>query len=392
MIKVVVAEDMSLTRMGLVSMIKACSPEDFLVVGEADNGKDAVELIKLRNPDVVFTDVKMPVMNGIEVIRQVQSLGIHTCFVVLSAYNDYEYVHQAMTLGVEKYLMKLDITFETLKKHLDAVKDSIYQKNPEIAITKSQGERFIDHTKDLCSIQENIKNTLLPEKTYYGEVTDELKNNFNNNISMIEEALRQLKPEEIKNAFSLLKDKIFMQRKNLSLQSLYGVCYTLIYIVDQFNKKLQIADLTWNRTEMLENIMSDNQTIDRYLEYIDMIKEQYIKSTLIEQDLDNIIKRVKLYLQQNFRENISLTQIAAQVNMSPSYFSRVFSEKTGKSFTNYLTENRIEHAKKLLIQSNSPISNISEQSGYKNQYYFSNAFKKLTGLSPIEWRKQHKQG
>lgn len=391
MIKVVVAEDMSLTRMGLVSMIKACSPEDFMVVGEADNGRDAVELIKNHHPDVVFTDVKMPVMNGIEVIRQVQSLGLKTRFIVLSAYNDYEYVHQAMTLDVENYLMKLDINFETLKKHLDTIKDSIYQRNPEKAGLKNQDIQSINHYKERFNAHKNSKDIPSADKTYNDKKTKEIKDNYDTHISMIEQALRQLNPEKIADAFSLLKDKISLQGNKLSFQALYGVCFTLVYIVDQFYKEMQIADLTWNRTKMLENIMGSNQTIDHYLEYLDLIKEQYIKSTLIEQDLDNIVKRIQLYLQQNFRENCTLTQVAAQVNMNPSYFSRMFSKKTGKSFISYLTDIRIDHAKKLLCTSNNPISNISEQSGYKNQYYFSNAFKRLTGLSPIEWRKQHKQ-
>lgn len=387
MITVVVAEDMSLTRMGLVSMIKACSPEDFVVVGEADNGRDAVELIKNHNPDVVFTDVKMPVMSGIEVIQQVQSLGFKTHFIILSAYNDYEYVHQAKMMGVENYLMKLDINFETLKKQLDSLKDSIYQKNPEKAQIYHQNFQSISYCR---KPYDTVKNTS-SEKENNGERAEDVKNNYDSNISMIEQALRQLNPEKIADAFSQLKDKISQQGNKLSLQALYGVCFTLIYIVDQFNKEMQIADLTWNRTKMLEKIMGSNQTIEQYLDYIDQIREQYIRSTLIEQDMDNIVNRIQLYLKQNFRENCTLTQIAAQVNMNPSYFSRIFSKKTGKSFINYLTDIRIEHAKKLLITSNNPIANISEQSGYKNQYYFSNAFKRMTGLSPNEWRKQHKQ-
>ena len=390
MIKVVVAEDMSLTRMGLVSMIKACSPEDFMVVGEADNGRDAVELIKNHHPDVVFTDVKMPIMNGIEVIRQVQSLGFQTRFIVLSAYNDYEYVHQAMTLGVENYLMKLDINFETLKKHLDTIKDSIYQRNPEKAGLKNQHVQSTNF-EERYGTEEIAKKILPADKAKNEQMPDGIKNNYDSCISKIEQALRQLNPEKITDAFSQLKDRISLKGNEQSLQALYGVCFTLIYVVDHFNREMQITDLTWNRTKMLECIMGSNQTVDRYLDYIDQIREQYIKSTLIEQDMDDIVNRIQLYLQQNFKENCTLTQIAAQVNMNPSYFSRIFSKKTGKSFISYLTDIRIEHAKKLLSTSNTPISNISEQSGYNNQYYFSNAFKRLTGLSPIEWRRQHKQ-
>ena len=107
----------------------------------------------------------------------------------------------------------------------------------------------------------------------------------------------------------------------------------------------------------------------------------------------HVISQAEKYLKENFRDpNISLISAAAHVGMSPAYFSTVFSQTTGRSFINCLTALRIEHAKKLLAETNMKLSDIAMEIGYSEPNYFSHVFRKTEGMTPKEYRSRNQQG
>ncbi|HHV96108.1 MAG TPA: helix-turn-helix transcriptional regulator [Clostridiaceae bacterium] len=102
---------------------------------------------------------------------------------------------------------------------------------------------------------------------------------------------------------------------------------------------------------------------------------------------DNIIEKIKDYIKENYKENISLTDVASMVYMSPSYISFAFKEATGENFTEYLTKVRIEKAMDLLLCTESDIDTIASKVGYEPRSFL-RAFKKYTGMTPTEYRKK----
>ena len=107
----------------------------------------------------------------------------------------------------------------------------------------------------------------------------------------------------------------------------------------------------------------------------------------------HVISQAEKYLRENFCDpNISLISAAAYVGMSPAYFSTVFSQTTGRSFINCLTALRIEHAKKLLAETNMKLSDIAMEIGYSEPNYFSHVFRKTEGMTPKEYRSRNQQG
>jgi two-component system response regulator YesN len=102
-----------------------------------------------------------------------------------------------------------------------------------------------------------------------------------------------------------------------------------------------------------------------------------------------MIRRVKEYIDHHYMDpNLSLNDVATQVNLSPSHFSVVFSQETCKTFREYLTEIRIKKAKELLRTTTLRSAEISYQVGYNDPHYFSFVFRKNMGLSPSEFRLQ----
>lgn len=108
---------------------------------------------------------------------------------------------------------------------------------------------------------------------------------------------------------------------------------------------------------------------------------------LADSSYSDIVNQAIISLQKKYQDpNTNLTSIANEINVNPSYLSRLFHQETKKTFNAYLNFLRLEHAKNLLLTTKSSISTISEKSGYNNSKYFINLFKKVEGISPSAYR------
>ncbi|MDX8044559.1 response regulator [Gracilibacillus sp. S3-1-1] len=105
MLKVMLIDDEPLIREGLRSIID-WQYYGYQVVGTANNGRVGLEKIKELRPDVVFVDIRMPGLSGIEMVKQVKEKGYSCKFVVLSGYSNFTYAQESIRLGVESYLLK----------------------------------------------------------------------------------------------------------------------------------------------------------------------------------------------------------------------------------------------------------------------------------------------
>ena len=152
MIRIMIVEDDLLTRIGIASMLKARSSR-FEVVAEADNGKTGLEIALNEKPDIIITDVKMPLMNGIELIYAAKKEGLKSRFVILSSYNDFEYVRDGMQLGAEDYLLKLELEENKLISLLDQIAlkiESDPSPHTPSQIIIPEGAVRNDHSKARC--------------------------------------------------------------------------------------------------------------------------------------------------------------------------------------------------------------------------------------------------
>lgn len=129
-IKVLLADDHVVVRQGLRALLM--SEEDIEIVGEADNGRQAMQLVKKLMPDVVVMDIAMPVLNGLEATRQITRGAPTTKVLILSSYSDDEYVQQLTEAGAAGYLVKQTAANELVKAIREAHKGNAFF-SPSIA-------------------------------------------------------------------------------------------------------------------------------------------------------------------------------------------------------------------------------------------------------------------
>ena len=115
-LRVLIVEDEPAIARSIQILISKLS-NSFSVIGTAYNGVDGLELIKKEKPQVVFSDIRMPFLSGLEMIEETVQIGISCQFVILSGYSEFEYAKKAMSFGVTEYLLK-PIILEEMEKVL----------------------------------------------------------------------------------------------------------------------------------------------------------------------------------------------------------------------------------------------------------------------------------
>lgn len=451
MIKVLVVDDEKLVRSGLISMMP-WSKFEIEIVGEAANGQKALEIMSTIDVDLLITDLVMPIMSGFELIKAVREKYPHTAFVVMTCHEDFAYAKEAIRLGALDYIVKNDLETEVMddvlahvvSKYNDFSKKEtsrtlissdvgslIYYPNSEEALAEEMNNFFTQYQsygidKDFYYLpmdihsEETLHKTLLaksdaalirinklPDKPFsqlLQLVSIYKENDFFYDFQMGRRFF-EVDAETIQSIPDIVMDTI--QKRWLS--------FSWIYLKSEYESvKQEIIEMrpsplqlkTTFHQFMLEigHLFITIETASRWLAEISDISSWYrfeihlnrlrvnlrggaLDENYAEEIVNGIVQAIH-YMHQHTDYDFTQQKLADIANMSRSYFSIHFKLITGKSFTDYIRDLRLVKAKKLLLQSNKPIYWIAEQTGFKDERYFSRLFYQYVGLHPTEYRKQ----
>ena len=163
--KVLVVEDEKLIRQGIATMIKRCGVPVEEVI-ECANGLQALEVLKEQTIDVMFTDIRMPKMNGIELVKAMNEFGNPPLSVAVSGYDDFTYAVEMMRQGVREYILK-PVERDKLKAIMEKLDEEISQKLEDEKKTEHAGRQLIKYLlmddeaseNELELISKNIRDT-----------------------------------------------------------------------------------------------------------------------------------------------------------------------------------------------------------------------------------------
>lgn len=328
---VFLVDDEKLIRSGMKKLL----PWDalgFSVVGEAENGRQALPLIAELMPDLVITDLKMPSCDGITLTGEIKKLLPRTEVIILTGYDEFDYARQAIRMGVFDFLLK-----------------PISPEELQATLLRLQQKRHVRETP------------------YPFEEEGVLLQAFENADTAA--ALAALE-----RFFARLHA---IQPDKDTLTNIVGkLSYELIRVARQ-----KLAVLTVPSPLLVPS--ADEKTLYAAL-------ETYIRQCLQEQESrssSELVQRIIQYLEENYAQNITLSSLEDAFFFNASYISRVFKQKTGKNYSDYLLSIRLEHAKELLRNSNHSIAYISDTTGFGNSKYFSKIFKEKVGMQPVQYRR-----
>lgn len=155
---------------------------------------------------------------------------------------------------------------------------------------------------------------------------------------------------------------------------LYLQCALRAQVVDYLLKPVEVDDM-----------ISCLETIQGRLAKVDAAKP--LAAAADEDEQESPIRQAVRYIHSVLPGDITLQEVAAKVHLNPSYLSQLFKQQMKINFIDYVLEHRMEKAKQFLSQTTLRVSEIAERVGYSDLAYFSNAYKRITGMTPSEYRK-----
>lgn len=133
--------------------------------------------------------------------------------------------------------------------------------------------------------------------------------------------------------------------------------------------------------------MNQEQNMDELCYLLQDMVESFMDAMFNAKDKGNAYVRKALqYIASNYETNLTLTGVAAYLGVSPNYFSTLFHKTVGESFREHLCRGRIEESKRLLLSTDISLNQIGLAVGFSDQSYYSKVFKRITGLTPGEYR------
>lgn len=146
MLKVLIVDDEAVVRRGIVLGVDWTSM-GCVVVGEASNGEEGVAAAEQYNPNLIITDVRMPKMDGIEMLQELRRRGCRAHIILLTAYSDFEYVRSALQLGADDYLLKpfqdKDIAAAVERIRQKEQEKSVLTVSDELPLAKGDKSRYV---------------------------------------------------------------------------------------------------------------------------------------------------------------------------------------------------------------------------------------------------------
>ena len=364
MIKVFLVEDEAIIRRGIKKNVE-WEKNGFEFVGEAGDGEYAYPQILKTEPDILITDIKMPFMDGLELSHLVKKILPNTKIIILSGYNEFEYAKEAITIGISEYLLK-PVTAASLTAVLRKVKEEIREEKEKSRLLERY---FVSYEK---------YNAFLDKIDYTG-VDRKLIQDFLKLGSAGEEGMFI---DEYLAAVGENNYRSLLLRQYMTID--------IFFCVQEFLKGLsvcadeippELGDIKY----IPKIVVSEEQTVSYLKELFAFAISE--RDRVSGNRYGSLIDTAKQYLAEHFESNdVSLNTVAAQVGVSSSYFSSIFKQETGQSFVEYLTKLRIDKACELLRCTTLRTAEIGELVGYNDPHYFSATFKKVTGVSPKDYK------
>ncbi|NBD24867.1 response regulator [Paenibacillus glycinis] len=355
MIRVLIVDDDKLARKGLIS-IMPWSDHDMVVVGEAANGAKALEFMEGQQVDLMFVDLSMPVMSGMELLQVARQRFPGLRSVILSFHEEFESVQSAYRMGVLDYISKVRLESEDDQLILKRIQQQLRGESPHLPATAAEASAPAPAREQTVRLQE--------EEAWCGLEQEWRAHYWLFNESVFQRLCRQT-----------VEAKVSFRR----LEGLF----------------MRVLSQLENAIALDSELRSDAHDVRSAVEWIRDYRKRVYAQVAASSDFTNtttsILKAV-LFIRELAANTLHAEDVADHVHMSRSYFSQCFKKLTGSTFNDYLRQERMSAAERLLCETNQSIAWVAQAVGYNDSKYFSQLFYEQTRLLPSEFRAQYHRG
>lgn len=398
--KLLIADDEPKIRRGL-SKVLPWQEMGIELVGEAEHGLQALEMAERLSPDLLFVDICMPHLNGLEFIERLSDKHKQSVIIVISGHDEFSYAQQALKLKVFDYILK-PVMKGKLEQAVGKALEVLEQASRDEQRMSWMDRQFHSNSialRDafLCKWMEGraAPEEAARDAAYHKldwpegtsmiviKVLHHLDTGKSRRIwdkGLLEFALKNI-AEELLRAEGCERGVVFSDRKGHTVVLGPSGCG-----MDWSRYGARMQDQAEHLLE--KTIMLEHGECDGVAAHAPQLYAQLVRRVGEKDNLTPIVLLTRRYIERNYnRASLTLGDVADGVQVSPSYLSKQLKRELGLSFIDYLTEVRIRKAIQLMNDPHAKVYEIAEKVGYSSQHYFSNAFKKMTGTSPMLYKK-----
>lgn len=320
------------------------------LAAEACDGAAGLELIAGTRPDIVLTDVKMPRMSGLELVGTLRERGDNTAVIIISGYDDYDFVRAALQYDVFDYLLKPIDEKELNERLSECVR--------RLACARSTGASALRGE--------------LPDKPWL--------NSFRQQQREIYAALCANNQKLLKSKFQQLKKLSADAQQSEQIYMYYALAGGLQKYLAEYGVSGEQAfgphGLSYSFEHSAEHMLG--YMCEMHLAAAEAVKRAVSRRGRID------IEAVKRYVLENYDKGVSLESASEVFFVSREYLSRCFKAETGQGFADYVCACRMQRAKQLILEYGVPLKQVGALLGYLDPAHFYKAFKKYYGITPGE--------
>lgn len=414
MLKALLVDDEPLVLIGLQGMLD-WNALGWEVVGTARNGSVALEAIREKKPDLVMCDIRMPVMDGLELARRCREEDpALPLFIMLTSYEEFDYVKQSLRLGALEYMVKLELTPESLQAALQraagrVARERALQKPP----VGQAGADGLAQYRERFFLQ--LYGGQFDDEAVFGRVCEELGLRFDapayvvalgavQNRALDTEQLATLSAGITKLAADTLPKFLPCTVTGMDLRH-FSVLFPLKeglpaenlpeYLEKTLGGALKKAgeilyeyfgsSVWWSVGQPVENILEVKKSQRTAFAGLSLLSEEtpavFGRTQAMGYHAQQVVQ-IQEYINQNLDKRLSLNDVASVFGISPNYLSQLFAQWGESGFVEFVTAARVNAAKELMASTSLKIYEISEKLGFESAFYFSKVFKKVEGVTP----------
>ncbi|MDI4644303.1 response regulator [Cohnella hashimotonis] len=358
MIQALIVDDESLVRKGM-RLFFPWEKYGVQIAGEAANGEKALAFIRRQPVQLLLTDITMPGMSGMELIKRAKELAPAISVVILTCHQDFDFIQEALRLGAVDYIVKtqleeLDLD-ETMTRMLRAVR-------PEVSTADTAGGG----------------------EASAGPISSAAPSAASNRAQI--RGIAELAAGALwtldDGRFAAMLEKV-RGASSREAAELHGA---LVSAFARWRECLPMYD--WAR-EAAERIPAEPQDAAAWLLGLRGRLQLWLRRSHYSEDVLLAIVKAADLIAERRSGDVKQSEISQAVNLSKSYFSTSFRDIMRLTFTQYVQYVSVYAARDMLLLTNHPVYLIAERCGFADQRYFSKMFKELTGLLPSEYRQRH---
>lgn len=374
MLKMIIVDDEYIILESLATLIdwKSAGIE---VVGTTDNGAAAVDLTLKQCPDIILSDISMPYFSGLEMLETLRKNGVAAEVIFISAYSKFEYAIEALKHGAFDYILKPineQQLLATVKRCAEKIRKEQDAQTPKEDWAQSTPER-----PSCCYVR--VMGVSLDESDTFESIRQEL-------LKAVKSTGAFMTDGELLRFFAAIhREHDLLDADAVKLRCVELLDFILGELAEyKLQDYLESPQKTLSAKKSITGCTSLDETFDITQALMSSIA-LYVREILAHSS-KRLVSLAAAYIHKNYKSDVTLSQTAESLYISPTYLSKIFSGEMGEPFSHYLLKYRIAMAKKLLRGTHLKIYEIALEVGYHNVAHFSKSFKQITGITPIKYR------